>query len=192
MSQWVFLADATMPGVSPNGPAAASTSNHQEQQPPAAGHESAAAAPAAGGNSEAPCVLAVQLAGPKRLVDFLDPSDASCLLPPTAPPPPAAAAPSAVGAARRASGALGAPAAAAAADGGEVRLLRLGNLLLSGSAWATAGGTRLVNARGGETVDIRPLGPAKARLEAPALVDWARAHSGALRAVQEQLQRLVA
>jgi len=150
----------------------------------------------AAGGGAAPCVLAVQLSGPRGLVDFVEPSDGASLLAATpAQPAPPAAAPVVGAAARRASGPLPigmGVAGGAGAGGGELRVLRMRNLVLQGTDWLAGGGsTRLINAKGGETLEIVQMGAAKGRVHAPALVEWAKASSGALRGVQEQLQRLV-
>ena len=211
LSQWLFLADETAPGIGGGGP----SNGGADPDAPGGGGEQAQQA-----QQQAPCVLAVQLAGPAGSVDFVEPSDAASLLPHADAAPAAAPAlrPSggagAAAAARRASGAgLGAASAAAATTGAgmalaAIRVLRLRNLVLSGTCWSAAAGAaervaptggadadagpRLVNAAGGETAGVEQLNAARARAHSPALVDWARARSGELRRLQEQLQRLVA
>jgi hypothetical protein len=185
--QWLFLADETAPGISSGG----GGGSGGEQLP----NGEAAAAVQVAAPEAAPRLLAVELTGPQGLVDFVDPSDDSSLLGPVAAAP-LAAPPGkglAAGPSRRASGPLPLATRAVAGGGGtaaEPRLLRLRNLVLSGSGWSN-GAVRLVNAKGGETLDVMQLSLAKARAQAPALVEWACTGGGELRGLQEQLRSLV-
>jgi hypothetical protein len=185
VTQWVFLADETTPGVpgleaAGDGQQAVPQEREQMQQQRAG----------AGAGAGAVAVLAVQLTGPKGLIDFLEPSDASSFFAPAGEPGGGGAAAVAAPAARRASGPLplGGP---SGGSGGELKLLRLQNLVLAGTDWSDGGGPRLINARGGETLAVAQMSPAKARVQAPALAEWARRAAPALAGVQEALRRLV-